>query len=220
MANSDISLGKSVIVATGLVALVDTCIQERSWKTTFHLENPSLDVQPSVESYISLPCKEQDQTTISSFSTANVDDDRLEYLSEVGKWIACQPVALSTDTKGQAEGHQGLLPMDASVSILSTTRSRYGDEEDSGVSQTRSQTLNIYPALASYALNRVFVHARAGYVLEADPKGFLERLVLQDCWYRWVALQEGVTDLKDLRSFLTSQNLDGWTTQCISLEGS
>lgn len=73
-----------------------------------------------------------------------------------------------------------------------------------------THTLEGYPALASYALNRVFVHAKAGQAFGADPKEFLEKLVLQDRWSRWRVLQEVVPDYTTWQGFLPSQGLGPW----------
>ncbi|GAW25132.1 hypothetical protein SAMD00023353_0200430 [Rosellinia necatrix] len=73
-----------------------------------------------------------------------------------------------------------------------------------------SQTLEDYPALTSYVLNRVFVHARAGLALGANPREVLRKLVWKNAWTRWYLLQEDVSDLQTWRDMLESQGLYGW----------
>lgn len=79
-----------------------------------------------------------------------------------------------------------------------------------GAASVKSQTLEEYPALASYALNRAFIHAEAGFRCDADPKELLEKLVLHDRWGRWYALQEGVTSSKRLEDFFGERGMESW----------
>ncbi|KAK1763216.1 hypothetical protein QBC33DRAFT_562996 [Phialemonium atrogriseum] len=75
-----------------------------------------------------------------------------------------------------------------------------------------SQTLEEYPALASYAINRLFVHAKDGFKHGADPKEVLRRLIVQDRWSRWFALQESTTRIPTCMSFLISRELNTWAS--------
>ncbi|KAI0854646.1 hypothetical protein F4860DRAFT_520643 [Xylaria cubensis] len=72
------------------------------------------------------------------------------------------------------------------------------------------QTLEEYPALTSYALNRLFIHARKGLTLGADPENMLRKLVLQNTWRRWYVLQESVSGLHTWQGVLSLQGLDAW----------
>lgn len=76
----------------------------------------------------------------------------------------------------------------------------------------KSQTLEEYPALASYAINRVFIHAKDGFKHGADPKEVLRRLIVQDRWSRWFALQESTTRIPTCISFLISRDLNTWVS--------
>ncbi|OTA97656.1 hypothetical protein M434DRAFT_26384 [Hypoxylon sp. CO27-5] len=83
----------------------------------------------------------------------------------------------------------------------------HGDDSVADVQSTKSQTLEEYPALASYAINRAFVHARLS---RADPDEIIKKLIQQNCWSRWYALQEGVTTHSTSKEFLKSQGLQNW----------
>ncbi|KAI0418466.1 hypothetical protein F5X98DRAFT_338140 [Xylaria grammica] len=73
-----------------------------------------------------------------------------------------------------------------------------------------SQTLKEYPALTSYALNRVFVHAEAALAQGAHPGNFLRKLVLQNTWKRWYILQESAEYVDTWEDLLTLQGLGRW----------
>lgn len=73
-----------------------------------------------------------------------------------------------------------------------------------------SHTLEGYPALKSYAVNRAFEHARAGLALGADPGDVLRKLVLQKCWERWYMLQEHAPRLYTWKDVLYFHNLGPW----------
>ncbi len=73
-----------------------------------------------------------------------------------------------------------------------------------------SRTLEEYPALTSYALNRVFDHAQKAHALGANLGKLLEKLTVEGCWNRWYYLQEGVTDQAALSNFLHTQGLGSW----------
>ena len=81
---------------------------------------------------------------------------------------------------------------------------------ESPISSNISQTLQEYPALASYALNRVFAHAQGGHARGADPVRVMKKLVRGGCWNRWYCLQEGVVADKTLGAFLEAQGLGSW----------
>ncbi len=87
-----------------------------------------------------------------------------------------------------------------------------------GVASIKSQTLEAYPALVSYALNRAFIHAQAGFQRGADPQELFEKLVLQTRWDRWYALQEGVTSSEQLKDFLREQDMGPWVPIIDQLE--
>ncbi|KAJ8132147.1 hypothetical protein O1611_g1480 [Lasiodiplodia mahajangana] len=73
-----------------------------------------------------------------------------------------------------------------------------------------SQTLEEYPALTSYALNRVFEHARASLVQKEDLEEVLRKLIDAKCWERWYFLQETLTGLHTWQDVLESQGLASW----------
>ncbi|KAI1198514.1 hypothetical protein F5X97DRAFT_148646 [Nemania serpens] len=74
-----------------------------------------------------------------------------------------------------------------------------------------SQTLEDYPALTSYALNRVFVHARAALARgDNRPWEVLRKLVLEGCWHRWDLLQEHFERSRTWEDLLMAQRLDPW----------
>ncbi|KAI0117654.1 hypothetical protein F4776DRAFT_276707 [Hypoxylon sp. NC0597] len=86
-------------------------------------------------------------------------------------------------------------------------RETFDGDSVADVQSTKSQTLEEYPALASYAINRAFVHARLS---RGDPEEIMNKLTRQNCWSRWYALQEGVTTHFNLIEFLESQGLRNW----------
>ncbi|KAI1299607.1 hypothetical protein F5Y03DRAFT_249326 [Xylaria venustula] len=73
-----------------------------------------------------------------------------------------------------------------------------------------SQTLEEYPALTSYALNRVFVHAGKGLAMSVCPDEFLRKLILEKAWERWYVLQEGASGYRTWQGMLTFQGLEPW----------
>ncbi|KAI0199415.1 hypothetical protein F4808DRAFT_432407 [Astrocystis sublimbata] len=73
-----------------------------------------------------------------------------------------------------------------------------------------AQTLEAYPALTSYVLNRVFVHAKKGLVLGACPDEFLSQLVVKNAWKRWYTLQESVSGLRTWLDVLNFHDLEPW----------
>ncbi|KAI1130302.1 ankyrin repeat-containing domain protein [Nemania abortiva] len=74
----------------------------------------------------------------------------------------------------------------------------------------KSQTLDEYPALESYAINRIFLHARLAQDSGANPAPII--LLLHDgCyWKRWLILQDNVTRSSSLLSLAVEQKLDTW----------
>lgn len=75
---------------------------------------------------------------------------------------------------------------------------------------SRPQILAEYPALASYAINRAFVHARAGRDLGADPTEVIDELIIQKGWYRWFVLQEDLDSVESWKDLLEIQGLASW----------
>ncbi|KAH8895480.1 hypothetical protein GQ53DRAFT_820309 [Thozetella sp. PMI_491] len=82
----------------------------------------------------------------------------------------------------------------------------------SSVGSNDSHTLEGYPALASYAINRAFVHAQAAFQHGANPENVLRKLVSQNRWSRWHVLQEGITNHNTWQGFLRSQGLGSWVS--------
>lgn len=119
---------------------------------------------------------------------------------------------------------ESLVPFESMISITKDSPSRQmqidgkrfrigrGSTNDgcSIVSSTKSQTLQINPSLMSYALNRAFVHARAGYVLGADPTNIIRIIVFGNGWSRWAGLQRSDTHVETWEDFLSDQRLGSW----------
>lgn len=78
----------------------------------------------------------------------------------------------------------------------------------------KSKALDEYLALESYAVNRVFLHARLAQNAGADPMPII-RLLHSGCyWQRWLSLQENITKTTSLLSLAVEQGLDTWV-DCI-----
>jgi len=161
------------VLATGLVSLVDSCI----WKNT------ELGVAESK----SLTPRERDGAGEGSSQAINpiLADAALPFTT--APWLSA---AWAAGLDGPEEDFLGHLP---EVDLWHEHGSGYPpplfrrtNETDgqSTAGSVISQTLEEYPSLTSYALNRVFVHARKGYILGADPKNFLQKLVIQGGWSR------------------------------------
>ncbi|RYP60958.1 hypothetical protein DL770_009885 [Monosporascus sp. CRB-9-2] len=201
-----------VIVATGRIALVDNCIRER-WGTRKRTRNrksadQTNDIEGPVQRFITRRSLELRTPTWA------VQDDRAQDPSilKAAEWVASAlprgpmhaEIVLPTLKNYTVHG----LKVPAGCKRGPTIGG--GDDDTSYYGSAISQTLDEYPALTSYALNRAFEHARAGYALGADPKEVLKKLVLQDRWSRWYVLQEAVTDLETWQDFLASQDLGSW----------
>ena len=115
------------------------------------------------------------------------------------------PTAHQNDVRDEPKPEPGTDP-----ARDDSSSSDEADSRDDSTSSNKSQMLEEYPPLTSYALNRLFVHARAGSALGANPTKVLEKLVLQDCWSRWCLLQENVTEPGTLPDFLQSGGLGDW----------
>ncbi|KAK4074996.1 uncharacterized protein Triagg1_4660 [Trichoderma aggressivum f. europaeum] len=81
-------------------------------------------------------------------------------------------------------------------------------------SLARSKILSDYPALESYAINRVFLHARLAQDDGADPMPIIDLLHNGHYWQRWLSLQENITETNSLLSLAVEQGLDTWV-DCI-----
>ncbi|KAJ4178547.1 hypothetical protein NW767_014841, partial [Fusarium falciforme] len=74
----------------------------------------------------------------------------------------------------------------------------------------RSQVLEDYPALLSYAIFELFSHARLADKKGTDPSRIISRLQERDVWYRWVTLREDVPQGIKLLDYAMSQDLSTW----------
>ena len=70
----------------------------------------------------------------------------------------------------------------------------------------------------SYAINRAFDHVKAAFDCDANPSQLFERMITQDRWARWCALQDGVTKQETLEGFLIEQGMAPWARLIRSLE--
>ncbi len=136
-------------------------------------------------------------------------DDRIREVWEIPKQAQTQHTSRMTSTLGQPwppykspyTNHKEKV-----VSPINKSTLPWSPLKGSVV----SQTLEDYPALTSYALSRVFVHARAGLAKGTDPGEILKKLVLQKCWERWYLLQERVSGLHTWQDVLKLQDLSPW----------
>ena len=137
-------------------------------------------------------------------------DAGFEQREDISSWVD----GVSPDSSKQQSANNQAMQTNKRVGFHSMallyTESDDLDNDGSVVDSTKSRILEGYPALASYAINRVFVHAQAGFALSVDPKDVLDKLVGENCWPRWCVLQEGVADLKSWQDVLKSQNLGTW----------
>ncbi|KAI1176685.1 hypothetical protein F4777DRAFT_247196 [Nemania sp. FL0916] len=77
-----------------------------------------------------------------------------------------------------------------------------------------ASTLGDDPALMSYALNRMFVHARAALAQGKSPDEILlKKLIKHRCWMRWYFLQEDFKDIHTWQDVLYSQELCPWISE-------
>lgn len=83
-------------------------------------------------------------------------------------------------------------------------------DESLVVDSVKSQTLEEYPALASYALNKTFVHMKSAWHCDVDPGQVLIKLVRENRWNRWYALQEGITKQRNVEVFFEEQRMANW----------
>ncbi|KAL3605220.1 hypothetical protein FPOAC2_00162 [Fusarium poae] len=74
----------------------------------------------------------------------------------------------------------------------------------------RSQVLEAYPALLSYATFELFSHARLADKKGTDPSHIISRLEEQDLWDRWVTLREDIPQGLNLPDYAMSQRLSTW----------
>jgi hypothetical protein len=81
-----------------------------------------------------------------------------------------------------------------------------------------SVILEAFPALLSYVVSQIFVHARLAEESRADPRSIIERLGEQGEWARLVALTESINHETGLLYYAASQGLSSWVTSVISLE--
>ncbi|KAK0644212.1 hypothetical protein B0T16DRAFT_495083 [Cercophora newfieldiana] len=77
-------------------------------------------------------------------------------------------------------------------------------------SQTLSQTLEEYPALASYAINSSVLHLKAAHRAGVDPSELLWKLEVEGRWNRWYDLQEGVTRETDFTGLMKELDIESW----------
>jgi hypothetical protein len=83
----------------------------------------------------------------------------------------------------------------------------------------KSQVLEDYPALLSYATTRLFAHARLAQARGANPTHVINRLLHSPSWGRWVALNEEVTPGASLVEYARSHSLTSWVN-CIMIDPS
>jgi len=97
---------------------------------------------------------------------------------DVREWIqsVAGAVALASDNDGDGNDDVNLASFSGQPSHASPS--------------VRSQVLEAYPALLSYAVDEFFSHARAARQLGVDLKHIFTRLGDQPTWDRWLALSE------------------------------
>lgn len=76
----------------------------------------------------------------------------------------------------------------------------------------RSQVLDDYPALLSYATFELFTHAQLAEEEGADPCPIIRRLGENGTWVRWVALREDVAQGIELLNYAADQRLTTWVS--------
>ncbi|KAI1850237.1 hypothetical protein JX266_004095 [Neoarthrinium moseri] len=74
-----------------------------------------------------------------------------------------------------------------------------------------SQVLEDFPALLSYAMSAMFVHARQAEDSGADPTFLVQRL--SKLWPRWKALKEDISHQTGLLYYAADQGLSSWQSQ-------
>ncbi|KAK3333026.1 hypothetical protein B0T19DRAFT_381655 [Cercophora scortea] len=75
----------------------------------------------------------------------------------------------------------------------------------------KSQVLEDYPALLSYATANLFTHARRADYESADPTPVIYRLSNNKTWLRWLALKEDVPFESKILDYASDKGLDTWT---------
>lgn len=213
---------RSVIIATGLIAVVDDCIRGKwgSPKMTRRsgskkeIEEPPLTIPNLVSGHWSLSQSFPElgialQSAAQPTTVSINDFDPVETLDRLAQTQQENLIGLLEEynvtqddakdsEKGSLDNHGTPLKLDLEGERVSEAR------------DAKPQTLDEYPALASYALNRAFVHARASSELGVDPTEILRKLIMLDRGSRWYLLQEGVTGIKTCQDLLKHQELASW----------
>ncbi|KAM5354925.1 hypothetical protein ACJ41O_001571 [Fusarium nematophilum] len=74
----------------------------------------------------------------------------------------------------------------------------------------RSQVLEDYPALLSYATFELFTHARLADENGADPQAIINRIQAKQSWDRWITLREDIPGGIQLVQYAADNGLDSW----------
>ncbi|KAF5003078.1 hypothetical protein FDECE_10359 [Fusarium decemcellulare] len=93
-----------------------------------------------------------------------------------------------------------------SLSLALSTRNSAASMSIAG----RSQVLEDYPALLSYATFELFTHARLAEEDGADPQPIINRIQTNQTWERWATLRENVPKGTALIQYATFEGLDSW----------
>lgn len=91
----------------------------------------------------------------------------------------------------------------------SDTESTPSSHVPSSASQ-RSQLLEDYPALLSYATVKFFAHAKLGEAIGLDATSVIRRIAQPSLWNRWLTLREGLPMSTSLLKFAELQGLQTW----------
>lgn len=160
---------------------------------------------------------------MSSASSNSARSDRSKQSNEVDSYIPWDPTeadeerdALTTVEEPDKPSVSDNKPEDEPASLIAVSFAPPQRTTSGSVAgeSLESQTLEEYPALVSYALNKTFVHAKAASLRMMDPNSIIDKLVRNNwwSWRRWFALQEDVTEQPNLEDFLKEQGMEGWAT--------